>query len=256
MKELLVASVALAMAGLSGCVSRYADVPAPVRFSNVTQSKLQAAKHWQIIAEHAAGELAKDLRGKLNGRPLFVPQPGGEQAFVEGFRELLITALVGQGLAVAVDPRNALVVDVRYAIFRFRPDRLKETYYYGEATALAAGLWAVGGLVTATVHSSTPAVAVGATALTLAAAADGFGWLRDESLGMGQYASGRVPQSEILLTATVTESGRIISRSSSIYYASDDDAALYWPKPASAASSGNLVSVVGDCDNGRSKCGR
>ena len=139
MNKLATSGIAIALAGMMiGCAPRYADVPAPTRFEHSKQDKLQAAEHWRKIAEHFASQLATDLRDKLGGRAIHVPNPGGEQAFVDGFRELLTTALVAQGLPVSTEARNALSVDVRYAIYSFRPDRAQNTYYYGDATALTA----------------------------------------------------------------------------------------------------------------------
>lgn len=251
MKKILVASLAIAIAGLFGCAARYADVPAPTRFENTKQQKLQAAEHWRNIADHAAGQIATDLRDKLNGRAVFVPQPGGEQAFVEGFRELLITALVGQGLPVNTEAKDALVVDVRYSIYRFNPDRAKSTYYYGDATTLAAGLWAVGGIVAADI-SSAGGVSAGAKLLTIAAGLDGFSWLSNEALGRGQHASGPVPRSEIVLTSSVVDGSRIVSRRSNIYYTADEDPELYWNRSAVA----HRVPVVGDCGEREKLCAR
>lgn len=251
MKKILVTSLAIAITGLFGCAARYADVPAPTRFENTKQQKLQAAEHWRNIADHAAGQIANDLHDKLNGRAVFVPQPGGEQAFVEGFRELLITALVGQGLPVSTEAKNALTVDVRYSIYRFSPDRAKNIYYYGDATALAAGLWAVGGIVAADV-SSAGGVSAGAKLLTVAAGLDGFAWLSNEAMGRGQYASGPVPRSEIVLTSSVVDGSRIVSRRSNIYYTADEDPGLYWNRSAATHS----VTVFGDCGDGKKLCAR
>lgn len=250
MRKLVTSGLALAIAGLlAGCTARYADVPAPTRFENAQQQKVQAARHWQAIADHFASELSGELGQKLNGRAVYVAQPGGEQAFVEGFRELLITALVAQGLPVSTDSRNAVAIDVRYSIYRFQPDRLKSTYYYGKATALAAGLWALGGVAAANV--SPLGVEAGAKLLGVTAGLEGFGWLSNEAMG-GQHASGPVPRSEILLTASVVDGTRIVSRRSNIYYTADEDQALYWNRPAAAYS----VPVSGDCWVGGKPCAR
>ncbi len=240
-------------AGTAGCASRYADVPTPTRFANENQLKLQAARHWQLIAEHFAGQMAVAMQDKLKGRAVYIPQPGGEQAFVEGFRELLITALVTRGVPVAVSEQGAVVADVRYNAYRFKPERAANTYYYGEASMLAAGLWAVGGVMAANI-SSANGVAIGAKTLVAAAALDGFGWLRNEGFGEGSVASGEIPRSEIILTLSIADGGRIISRQSNIYYTSDDDAGLYWKRNNNATSSN--VSVLGDCDAGGVKCAR
>ena len=77
MKKVMVFAVAIALAGMTGCASRHADVPTPTRFANENQQKLQSARHWQLIAEHFAGQVAESIGGKLNGRSLHVPQPGG-----------------------------------------------------------------------------------------------------------------------------------------------------------------------------------
>lgn len=229
MKKLIAASITLALVGVSGCATRYADVPAPTRFENAQQQKLQAASHWQIIANHAAAKIAADLGERNQGRAVFVPQPEGEQPFVGGFRELLITSLVQQGIPVHTKPAGALTVDVDYSVYKFAANRAKSTYYYGEATMLAAGLWAVGGVLAANV-SSAAGVDAGAKLLATAAGLDGFSWLSNEAMGKGKYASGEVPQSEIILTTSISDGTRIVSRNSSIYYTSDADTSIYWNK--------------------------
>jgi len=250
--KLATSGIAIALAGMMiGCAPRYADVPAPTRFENSKQEKLQAAEHWRRIAEHFASQLATDLRDKLGGRAIHVPNPGGEQAFVDGFRELLTTALLAQGLPVSTDARNALSVDVRYSIYRFRPDRAQNTYYYGEATALTAGLWAIGAVAAADI-SPNAGISAGVKALTAVAGIEGFAWLSQEGLGHGQYASGPVPRSEIILTAAVADNARLVSRRTNIYYTMDEDSELYWRKP----TRGMNIPVVGDCGERSKLCAR
>lgn len=248
MKQLAISGLALALAGMiGGCAApRYADVPAPTRFENTKQQKLQAAEHWRTIAEHFAGQLGDDLKTKLGGRAVYVPQPGGEQAFVEGFRELLITALLARNVPVSTEAGNALSVDIRYAIYRFRPDRAASTYYHGDATALTAGLWAVSEIIGAT------GISAGGKALATVAGVEGFSWLGQEQNGRGQMASDPVPRSEIILTASVADTSRIVARRSNIYYTTDEDAALYWNR----SSGGYAVSVTGGCNEGGKACAR
>ncbi|MDR3300875.1 MAG: hypothetical protein LBU43_13010 [Candidatus Accumulibacter sp.] len=248
--KLIVTTLALVCLFLAGCAHKYADVPAPTRFKNSDQQKLQAANHWQLIADNFAGQLATSLGSQLGGRALYVPQPGGEQAFVGGFRELLITSLVDKGVPVATSASGALVADVRYNIYKFHPGRVAETSYYGEATMLAAGLWALGGV--ASISGGTPGVTAGTKLVSAAALFDGFRWLSDEGQDKGRFADPEhVPQSEILLTVSVADAGRFVSRYSSIYYTSDADAALYWERPRT----GSRLPVKGDCEE-RQLCAR
>lgn len=247
MNKIVRSGLLLAMAALtSACVgTHYAEVPAPTRFDNTKQQKLQAAEHWRAIAEHFASQMGDDLKSKLDGRAVYVPQPGGEQPFVEGFRELFITALVSRHIPVSTEAHNALTVDVKYSIYRFRPERVANTYFLGDATALAAGLWAVSGIV------GSSSISRGAKALATVAGVEGFLWIANEQNGAGQFASGPVPRSEIILTASVADASRIMARRSNIYYTMDEDAALYWQR----ASAGHSVSVSGDCE-GRNLCTR
>jgi hypothetical protein len=83
--------------------ARYADVPAPVRFENSVQQKLQAAQHWRVIADHFARNIAEPAPERQQSRPV-CGNPGGEQAFVEGFRELLITAWLPRACLSAPTP--------------------------------------------------------------------------------------------------------------------------------------------------------
>jgi hypothetical protein len=247
--------LALALAGLLiGCGStpRYADAPAATRFENSNQLKLQAAHHWQLIADHFANDLIADLQGKLGSRSLHIPQPGGEQAFVEGFRELLITALVQRGVPVSTDTKNALTVDVRYSIYKFSRDRAENTYFYGSATALAVGVAAIGGLSAERKISDSAAVSAGVKLLPVIAGLESLSWLVNEQMGRGRFANGEIPQSEILLTASVTDNHQIVARRSNIYYTKDNEANLYWNRPAQG---GVILKLSGE-DCGGKPCAR
>ncbi|MDD2883700.1 MAG: hypothetical protein PHT48_01500 [Dechloromonas sp.] len=236
-----ISAVVAALLGVTACASQYADVPAPTRFKSNEQLRLQAAEHWRAIADHVAAQVASDVRSRLGTRALYIPLPHDEQAFVSGFRELLITALVQQGLPVSVRPEGAMTVDVAYSIYKFQPDRLQNTYYYGEATMLAAGLWALGGVIGADVATKA-GVDAGVKLLTIAAGLDGFSWLNGEVMRGSKQASGSIPRSEILLTVTLVDGDRMVSRSSNIYYATDEDKALYWDRPGA----GYTLKVRGD----------
>jgi hypothetical protein len=140
-------------------------------------------------------------------------------------------------------------VDVRYAIYRFRPDRAQNTYYYGDATALTAGLWAIGAVAAADI-SPNAGISAGVKALT----AVGHRRLRlaGRGHGRGQHASGPVPRSEIILTAAVADNARLVSRRTNIYYTMDEDSDLYWKKPGRGVS----IPVVGDCGERSKPCAR
>lgn len=252
MNKLAVSTLAIVCIGLAGCTPRYADVPAPTRFANQDQQKLQSARHWQLIADHFADQIATSLKDKLAGRAIYVPNPGGEQPFVDSFRELLTTALLARGVPVSVSETNALIADVRYNAFKFSPNRAaKDGYVYGDATLLAAGLWAATGVIAADL-AKVKSVDLAARTLAVASGTEGLLWLRNEQNAAGRFATGPVPRSELVLTVSVSDAGRMIARQSNIYYMSDEDVDLYWKRN----STGNVLKVVGDCSSGEAKCAR
>jgi hypothetical protein len=162
-------------------------------------------------------------------------------AFVEGFTELLTTSLVARGLDVrtcvqrtcsgvnATDGTdgkpNALVVDVRYSVYAFQP---KNIYYTGELTSLTAGLIAVAGIVDGGGVAHRP-VSYAGKLLGVAMLQDAAFWAshNSDTGPSGKYMRS-VPKTEILLTASVTQGDKIVVRRSNVYFATDEDAALYW----------------------------
>lgn len=222
---------------LGGCAtSKFSDNPNSTRFEASNQYKLQAAEHWHIIAEHMARQLSGDLNVKGVNRPLYIMPASNDYPFVEGFRELLITALLAQGWDMRLQPQNALPVDIRYSVYRFRPQRASQLYHYGDASMLVAGIWAISGIV------ETNSISVGAKALATAATLEGFGWMKNEGRGDSIVTNGPVPRSEIILTAMVSDEAKIIARRSNLYYSADEDAVLYWKKSGTS----HAVKVKGE----------
>lgn len=214
---------------LGGCASKFADNPNATRFEASNQLKLQAAEHWHIIAEHMARQMSNDLDAKGVHRPLYIMPASADYPFVEGFRELLTTALLAQGRDIRLQPQNALPVDIRYSIYRFRPERTNQIYHYGDVSMLMAGLWAISGIVDST------QISTGAKVFATAASVEGFAWLKNENERKDSIVTnGPVPRSEIILTTMVSDEGKIIARRSNLYYSADEDALLYWKKSGKA----------------------
>ncbi|MBS4097069.1 MAG: hypothetical protein KGZ83_09590 [Sulfuricella sp.] len=221
---------------LGGCAApKFADNPNATRFEASDQYKLQAAEHWHIIAEHMAAQLSRDLKDRGITRPLYIVPASKDYAFVEGFRELMTTAMVAQGWDMRLQPQNALPVDIRYSVYKFRPERASQVYHYGDVSMLVAGIWAISGIVESN-------ISYGAKALATTASLEGFAWLKNEGRGDGVITNTPVPRSEIILTAMVSDNGKILARRSNLYYATDEDAALYW----NSKGASHTVTVKGE----------
>jgi hypothetical protein len=171
-------------------------VPVPAAFPTGTQPKLQAGRHWQIIAQDAARTLATNLqRGQRCGfgsnpcRALYVVEPLEETGFSRAFVNSLITALVQQGglhISQAAEGALALHVDVQNVHFGRGAglgDALKP---------LAPGLW------------------------TQATGSDG-----------SHVDAPPGERNEIIVTLSVLDSDRYAARSTNVYYVSTIDQSLY-----------------------------
>lgn len=216
--KLLSALVITAM--IAGCATPYSEAPLATNFPSSKQPKLRAAAHWNAIA----GDVAKQLADHLKDRqPLYVNRAQEKTEFDRAFSNQLISALVAQGFMVQKNATGALTVDIDTQTVRFATNR-PQYNYSGAATALTAGVWAL--------HNASPA----GIATAGIVGADAYFWFRSE------FAIGETPQSEIIVTASVSNRDQYLSRNTSVYYVADADQSLYQaPMPPMPVKAINLV---------------
>lgn len=196
---------------LAACATPYTEAPLATNFPTSKQPKLQAAAHWNVIAGDIAKQISAGLKDK---RPLFVNQSAVKTGFDRAFTNDLISALVANGYTVLKSPAGALSVDVDTQVVRFSPNR-PQYNHTGLATALTTGVWALH-----QAHATTGAVLVAGVA-----SADAYSWFRSE------FATGETPQTEIIVTASVSDANQFLARSTSIYYVADADSRMYVYEP-------------------------
>jgi hypothetical protein len=191
-QAVLIGAVSAAL--LAGCVT-HGEAPAPVHFGTSEQLKLTAADHWRRIAIDFGTQLGEDLKQKGANAPIFVEMNvKGEIPFVEGFREVLTTALVRLGWDVRTKPGDGVLnASVRYSVYSFQ--KYREHLYAIDIS--------------------------------------------------GKNTSDDVPQTEVLVTAAVTKGDQVVTRYSEIYYAADEDAALYWNSYRGRRGTPTLMPVKG-----------
>lgn len=203
---------ALALAGallMAGCAVPYSPVPVATNFPSTQQEKLQAAAHWGVIARHMVTQLEPTL--KVNARRSLYVSPQQKSPFSQAVASQLNTALVNQGYVVLKHPDpSALVVEFDTQVVSFAANR-PQYRYAGERSALVAGAW----VLTSIEHSPE----------WLASAAifgyDAYEWFH------AQFAPGATPKTEILVTLSVADDQRYYARTTSVYYTTDQDRALY-----------------------------
>ncbi len=207
-----------------GCATHYTEAPLATNFPTTNQPKLQAAAHWNVIAGDVAKQISSNLKDK---RPLFVNQTSVKTEFDRAFSNQLISALVSNGFTVMKAPAGALTVNVDTQAVHFTANR-PQYNHVGIATALTAGVWALH-----QAHATAGAVLVAG-----AGSADAYSWFRSE------FASGATPQTEIIVTTSVSDDNQYVARSTSIYYVADSDSRMYEYTPPFQAQT-KAIGVTG-----------
>lgn len=192
---------------LSGCfVANTSQVPMATTYPYSTQQKMQAAHHWDVLAEYEAAGMLRSAA--LRGRSLFINPTQANSTFAQSFGDLLTSQLVSNGALVRTDPLDAARVDYRVQLVE-HDDRDYVREPLGTWTALSAGI-AVATLPIN--HWSEPALAL----IPAAALVDAFS-------GSWEDISAR----EVIVTTQVSENNRILYSSSNIYYINGGDAEQY-----------------------------
>lgn len=222
--------------GLGACASQ---VPVATTYPVSFQRKMQAAEHWDILAADVANRLRDALLvGPLPASTqqprysiaLHVQPPQYNSEFGVAFHNLLLTHLLEAGFLVSENPTDGCY-EVTYGIqVVTHNDRGFIRPMPGLFTALTGSV-----LVIHSTADNNPATAsmLGALGLDV-----GTGFLTD------------TPNSEIIITTSVMNGARYVTRLRDIYYVSDNNVDQYIahvPTPAPVTT--RIVDVVG-CASG------
>ncbi|WP_254436375.1 hypothetical protein [Vreelandella aquamarina] len=118
----------LASLMLSGCFyASTSQAPIATTYPYTEQQKMQAAQHWEVLAQHeAAGILSSE---RVRFRDLHIAAPEHEQygsyysggEFERGFRTLLTSELVSGGGSVTTQPRaNGATIQIDVEVVEHR----------------------------------------------------------------------------------------------------------------------------------------
>jgi hypothetical protein len=224
-------------------VAPSSEVPAAVNFTTTTQMKLQAAQHWAKIADDAMRSILPTLRkaGKCGVsldpcKSVYVNAPLTPTEFTRALHSQVVTTLVKSDVQVFKRLPADILVDIEVQPIIFLPNR-PQYRYAGVASQLGPGVWALRDV--ATVDPS--------DARVVPPTLDALHWFRTE------FASGQTPQIEILVTLSVSNKNRYLSRVTNAYYIADGDRHLYYvadsdrPPPGEKVKSAPQMSVTTDC---------
>lgn len=223
--------LAAGMAVLPGCATK-APIPLAENFDLTVQPKVRSAGHWELLSNDVVTQTLASLKSAQvpANTPMVVGLPANPSQFDRGFREFLITKLVQSGQTVYMQPDQAAavawqtqacaatpacrdqdVLEVTYQTQVVRHDSPRPHFVPGQFTVLAAGLMAAYGLRLEHLDAKLFAT------LGLAAAAD---------YGASVYTGGPT-NTELILTTTVSNRGRFLSRKTDVYYLENVDAPLF-----------------------------
>ncbi len=219
------APLAILCLGLGACMSQ---VPVATTYPVNFQKKMQAAHHWDVLTADVAKRLHDNLigSGEPQSRPvaLNVQQPRYDSQFGVAFHNLLVTHLLEQGFVMSENPAAGLPVSYDVQVVTHK-DRGFIRPTPGLFTALTGTVLVLRD--TSDTYSPAAAAMVGAVALDVAS-----GFVTD------------TPNSEIIVTTSVMNGDRYVSRLRDIYYVSDNNVDQYIAKGPAPVTT-RMVEVVG-----------
>ncbi len=177
------------------------QVPVPTGFYLKTQQKLQAVQHWKSLASDVAEKIHNrlDKKNTILNKSIYVA-PSGNTPFEQGFRKLLISQLVKEGLNVTPKNKDQMLLSFEVETFKHQ-DRLKTTKY-GTYTTLLPGM--------------------STKKLENSAEANKIKGDPRKNMEAGKYIL-ELPQREIMITTSLMYQGEFLARDSSVFYINDKE---------------------------------
>ncbi|MCP4105715.1 MAG: hypothetical protein GY749_09280 [Desulfobacteraceae bacterium] len=228
------ALILLTVLFMGGCF--FTQTPRPVAYPDSTQYKLQAAQHWNILASDVAKQIKAGL-SKMDSvtQPVYVEPACGaprggcqsheESPFGQGFRDLLMTHLVKEGVTTLGEiEEEALVVSSKVQVLyhkdKRRTRKLKPGMWTGIVTTLSAAI--------AVIRDAYDYGSKGRQMLAFGGGAIAAAALHD--ITDGSFV--RFPHSEVIITTSIKDYNTYLMRKTDIYYINDADSWHYHNPPA------------------------
>ena len=205
---------------LAACESQ---LPIAQSYDLSYQRKMQAAYHWQVLAEDVSSKVIERMETRALPIRIVIQPEGPTTAFSQALEDMLITQFVERGLVVlSVPSQDAIVLTYDVQVVTHEPGRFVREAP-GTYALLGAGVIAVTSLVND--------FSVGGLSWTVAGAAAAA------ELGAGSYAE--VSNTEVIINASLLWQDEYVARYTDIYYVPDDDSGHY------EAEDGTVV-IAGD----------
>lgn len=205
---------------LSACSVNTSQQPIATTYPITDQQKMQAAHHWDVLAEHEAKLISESMSEYPSG--LFIAGEEGFSTFNQSFKNLLTSHLVKGGSIVKTSPSNAAIVTYDVNVIHHKDQDINRAPV-GAWTMLAGGAVAVAHAA----HRWSPPIKI---LIPGAVVADAFSgnWVARTNF-------------EIIVTTKITTKDQITYSSSNIYYINGGDYDQYYAQVAT-----KNIKVVGE----------
>lgn len=193
---------------LAGCAAGTSQAPVAITYPRTEQQKMQAAHHWDVLAEYEAGRILTALKDASN--PIYIDVPTAlDSAFAYGYAAMLQSHLVSKGAVVVTEPVSGSVRISYFTQVLEHKDRGYVAPAPGTYTALGAGVVAV-----AAAADTWEPGALAALPVLLAA-----------DVLSGGYA--KVEPTEVIITTRMIEGMLVLYSDTDIFYFNPGDTDHY-----------------------------
>lgn len=191
-----------------------ASVPHQVFHETSMQKKMQAAKHWDILATDVAEQISMTIpkHKELQVAAFFV-KSSDDTPFGKLFDRILISHLIKNGLVITNKDEHAVIIEYTAKVIG-HAERMNESVPI-KYTALGLGVNVARGVYLSAVEGLIP------LAIPLGALLD---------VGSSNY-TGKLASNEVIICTSLTYKNRIYFQQADIYYINDPEWWHYDDKP-------------------------
>jgi len=211
-----------AVAALAGCAGKI-QAPAATNYNLTEQHKMQAAHHWDVLAEYEVENILQQV--KDTSKPIYVEPPApGASDFARAYHNMLQEHLVRKCAVVVTKPVFGGVKVSYTTQILHHNDRGYVAPAPGTYTALGAGAAVVG----VTAANANPAIWAAAPLV----------------IGMDIFSGGfaTATPTEVIITTVVTEGNLILMADTDVFYFNPGDSSHYLNQ--AALNPGQVFQVV------------